>query len=159
MKQENRYLNESIKAVVGALVVIALASTVADAKKLWKKQWVITVTIPDSPTGTHFGIQTFTIRARNFDEPPSPLPLRKLTATTEGGAALQGVWRQEGKNFSLTFELPCQPDAICGTVILRGRFTGKKVMSGKAYVMWDTRDRDNQAGFETVNGTFEGVQQ
>jgi hypothetical protein len=159
MKRVNRYLKESVKAVAAALIVIALASTVADAKKLWKKQWAITVTVPDSITGAHFGTQSFTIRARNFDEPPSPLPLRKLTATAVDGASLQGVWRQEGKDFSLTFELPCQSGAVCGTVILRGRFPAKKVMSGKAYVMWDTRDRDNRAGFETVNGTFEGVRQ
>ena len=158
MQSANRNLKDSIKAVTAALIVILLASSVADAKKLWKKQWVITVTVPDSPTGNHLGTRTFTIRARNFNEPPSPLPLRKLTATAETGTAVQGVWRQIGKNFSLTFELPCEAEAACGTVILRGTFK-KLTMSGRAYVMWDTRDGENLAGFETVNGSFEGFQQ
>ena len=158
MQSPNRYLKDSIRAVMAALAVIILASSVADAKKLWKKQWVITVTIPDSATGNQFGTRTFTIRARNFNEPPSPLPLRKLTATADDGTAVQGVWRQVGKNFSLTFELPCQSEEVCGTVILRGTFK-KQTVSGRAYVMWDSRDGENRAGFETVNGSFEGFQQ
>ena len=159
MRTTGRFMKASIKAVLAALVVTALASTSADAKKLFKKQWVITVMILDSPTGNHFGVRTFTIKARKFNEPPSPLPLKKLTASSVDGPDLQGVWRQEGKAFSLTFELPCEEGAACGTVVLRGRFTSKKVMSGQAYVMWDTRDSENVAAFETVNGTFDGFQQ
>jgi hypothetical protein len=133
---------------------------VADAKgKLHKKEWVISITAPDSPTGNQFGVKTFVIRARKFNAPPSPLPLKKLTATAEDGTRIQGVWRQDGKDFSLTFELPCAEGAACATVTLRGRFPTNTEMSGQAIVMWDTRDRENVAGFETVNGAFEGFRQ
>lgn len=150
-----------LRAIVAVALLFAAgaAGPVTDAKKLWKNQWVITVTVPDSPSGNHFGTRTFTIVARNFDSPPSPLPLRKLTARAEDGTEVQGVWRQVGKKFSLTFELPCQPGAPCGTLIVRGGFKLKVTMRGQAYVIWDTPDPGNIARFETVNGTFEGVQQ
>lgn len=147
-------------AAVAIVLLFNMAATVADAKgKLFKKEWVITVTAPDSPTGNQFGVKTFIIRARKSNAPPSPLPLRKLTATAEDGTRVQGVWRQEGKDFSLTFELACPEGVACATVTLRGRFPSNTVTSGQAIIMWDTRDRDNVAGFETVNGTFEGFQQ
>ena len=96
--------------------------------------------------------------ARNFDEPPSPLPLRMLTATAEDGTAVQGVWRQEGKNFSLTFEPPCGTDEPCATIILRGKIKPATFMQGQTILILDVRDRENVAGYETVNGTFEGFQ-
>lgn len=142
-------------AVAAALLM--LAGPVADAKKLWKNEWIITVTVPDSPSGNQFGTRTFNILARNFNAPPSPLPLRKLTATADDAVPMQGVWRQVGKDFSLTFELPCAEGSTCGTLIVRGRFKSKTTMRGQAYVVWDTPDQDNVARFETVNGTFEGV--
>lgn len=151
----------TLRAVVAIALLAALAgqAPTASAKKLFKGEWVITITVPDSPTGNHFGTQTFTILARKFDFPPSPLPLNKLTATKQGGPAVQGVWRQIGKNFSLTFEIPCDEGAICGTVILRGKIKPADFMKGDAFVIWDTRDDENVARYETVNGTFQGFQQ
>ncbi len=150
-----------LRTVVAIAMLMAFAGEVptASAKKLYKGEWVITITAPDSPTGNQFGTQTFTILARKFDFPPSPLPLNKLTATRQGGPAVQGVWRQVGKNFSLTFEIPCESGVICGTVILRGRIKPKDFMKGEAFVIWDTRDDQNVARYETVNGSFQGFQQ
>lgn len=147
-------------AVIALLAFAAIAPD-APAKKLFKKTWRVVITAPDSPTGNHFGTQTYVIKARKFDAPPSPLPLRKLTATRDDGTEqeAQGVWRQDGKNFSLTFELPCEPGATCGSIILRGRFSSSTAMSGQAIIIWDTPDRDNVARFQTVNGTFEGTRE
>jgi hypothetical protein len=159
MKSEKRKI--IMRAVAAFAVMMALAGQVptASAKKLYKGEWVITITAPDSPTGNSFGTKTFTVLARKFDFPPSPLPLNKLTATAQGGPAVQGVWRQVGKNFSLTFEIPCEAGATCATVILRGRIKPKDFMRGTAIVVWDTRDDENVARYQTVNGTFEGFQQ
>ncbi len=148
--------------ILAALVALgfALAPDVADAKgKLFKKTWVITVTAPDAPSGFSFGVQTFTIKARKHNEPPSPLSVKKLTATTDDGKSVQGVWRQEGKNFSLTFELLCDAGAPCASIILRGRMASNTEMSGRMILVTDVRDRENSAGFETVNGTFTGFRQ
>ena len=157
MQFNGRTLTRRMAIAAALLMLAGLAWPAADAKKLWKNEWIITVTVPDSPSGNQFGTRTFNILARNFNAPPSPLPLRKLTATTEDQTDMQGVWRQVGKDFSLTFELPCAPDSTCGTLIVRGRFKTKTTMRGQAYVIWDTPDQDNVARFETVNGTFEGV--
>jgi hypothetical protein len=149
----------STTLVVAAVVISMAAPIYAGKGKLSQKEWVITITAPDSETGYHFGTQTFTIKARNNDFPPSPLPLRQLTASSTDGTVVQGVWRQQGKKFSLTFELPCAPDAACATVILRGKTKSETKMKGQTILILDNRDRKNVAGFETVNGTFEGVQQ
>ncbi|HYP27048.1 MAG TPA: hypothetical protein VE262_10055 [Blastocatellia bacterium] len=157
MQPNSRSWTRRVAAAAALALALGLAGPVADAKKLWKNEWIITVTVPDSPSGNHFGTRTFNILARNFNAPPSPLPLRKLTATAEDTTAVQGVWRQVGKNFSLTFELPCEPGSTCGTLLVRGRFNSKTTMRGQAYMVWDTPDPENVARFETVNGTFEGV--
>jgi hypothetical protein len=157
MRSNSRAWTRRVAVAVALLFAAGIAGPVADAKKLWKNEWIITVTVPDSPSGNHFGTRTFTILARNFDSPPSPLPLRKLTATAADGTEVQGVWRQVGKKFSLTFELPCEPGAPCGTLIVRGGFKLQVTMRGQAYMIWDTPDPDNIARYETVNGTFEGV--
>lgn len=138
----------------------ALAPGVADAKgKLFKKTWVITADAPDAPSGYSFGVRTFTIKARKHTEPPSPLSVKKLTATMDDGTTVQGVWRQDGKNFSLTFELPCDGVSTCATIVLRGRMASNTEMSGRVILVTDVRDRENAAGFETVNGTFTGFRQ
>ena len=141
-----------------ALLLTLPVQSLAAKGKIFKKQWRITVTIPDSPLGNVFGTRTFTIKARKNNVSPSPLPLQQLTATTEDGSAqVEGVWRQDGSDTSFTFELPCAEGTTCGTLVIRGRFTTTKAMSGEAYVMWDTRDALNITGFETVNGTVTGT--
>jgi hypothetical protein len=144
-----------------ALVAVAATPPESAAKKLHKKTWRVVITAPDSPTGNQFGTQTYVIKARKRTFSPSPLPLRTLTATREEPIAqeTQGVWRQEGKSFSLTFELKCEPGTACGSVILRGRFSSSTAMSGQAIIIWDTPDRENVARFETVNGTFQGTRE
>ena len=159
MQSNTRHFIQRAMAAAAMLIVLAGQVPTASAKKLFKGEWVITITVPDSPTGNSFGTQTFRVLARKFDFPPSPLPLNKLTATAESGTAVQGVWRQVGKNFSLTFEMPCEPGAACGTVVLRGRIKPKDFMQGTAIVVWDTRDDSNVARYQTVNGTFQGFQQ
>jgi hypothetical protein len=142
-----------------AALVADLAAPVAAAKKLVKREWVITVTAPPSASGYNFGARTFIIKARNEEMPPSPLPLRLLSSTSEDGTVVQGVWRQSGKNFSLTFELSCAEGEACATIILRGKIKPATEMRGQAFLILDNRDRDNVAGYETVNGSFEGFQQ
>jgi hypothetical protein len=140
--------------------MLGLAAPVNAGKgKLWRGEWVITITAPDSDSGYHFGVKTFTVRASVNDSPPSPLPLQQLTATSDDGVAVQGVWRQTGKRFSLTFEMPCGEGESCSTVILRGKMSSKTMMTGQTILVLDARDRRNVSGYETVNGTFEGFQQ
>jgi hypothetical protein len=156
------YKRFTCRFILAALVALSfgLASEVADAKgKLFKKTWVITVTAPDALSGYSFGVRTFTIKARKHTEPPSPLSVKKLTATTDDGTTVQGVWRQQGKNFSLTFEMPCNESEPCATIVLRGRMTSNTEMSGQTILIMDVRDRDNAAGFDTVNGSFHGFRQ
>src|SRR5262245_16366161 len=123
MREHGRYLRRSVVFVLLALLLVGPPASRAGGKKLFKKEFAVTVTVPDSTSGNSFGVQSFIIKARKFDAPPSPLPLRKLTATSSSGAKVQGVWRQNGKDFSLTFELPCESTSPCGTLILRGQFT------------------------------------
>ena len=152
--QSNRteWVRRVIALVAAALMLGSAAGPAAAKGKLIKGEWVITVTAPDSATGYHFGTRTFTIKARNEEMPPSPLPLRLLSATSEGSPEVQGVWRQSGKNFSLTFELPCAEGEACATIIRRGKITPSTEMRGQAILILDNRDRDNVAGYETVNG-------
>lgn len=159
MQTRKKFFAGRAMMLLAMILAMGLLPPPSFAKKLYKDEWVITITAPDSATGNHFGVRTFVIHARKHKEPPSPLPLNKLEATAEDGTKVQGVWRQSGKKFSLTFEMPCSPDTVCATVTLRGKFTSKTVMSGKAILLWDTRDRDNVADFETVNGTFVGFKQ
>jgi hypothetical protein len=150
------------RLILAALATLSfgLAPEVADAKgKLFKKTWVITVTAPDAISGYSFGVRTFTIKARKHTEPPSPLSVKKLSATTDDGTVVQGVWRQEGKKFSLTFEMPCDEGEPCATIVLRGKMTSNTEMSGQTILIMDVRDRDNAAGFDTVNGSFHGFRQ
>ncbi|HEX8088101.1 MAG TPA: hypothetical protein VF762_04570 [Blastocatellia bacterium] len=147
-------------AVAAILLALGAVAPVNAAKgKLWQGEWVITITAPDSDSGYHFGVKTFTIKAMVNDAPPSPLPLQQLTATSDEGVTVQGVWRQKGKKFSLTFELSCGEVEACSTVVLRGKMKSKTRMTGQAILVLDVRDRRNAAGYETVNGTFEGFQQ
>ena len=147
-------------AVIAILLALGATAPVNAGKgKLWKGEWVITVTAPDSESGFHFGVKTFTFRASVNDSPPSPLPLQQFSATSDDGMVVQGVWRQVGKKFSLTFELPCNEGEPCSTVILRGKMKSKTQMSGQTILVLDVRDRRNAAGYETVNGTFQGFQQ
>jgi hypothetical protein len=147
-------------AVIAVLLMLGAAVPVNAGKgKLWKGVWVITITAPDSDSGYHFGVKIYTIRASVNDFPPSPLPLQQLTATSDDGSVIEGVWRQSGKKFSISFEMPCGEGESCSTVILRGKMKSKTVMTGQTILVLDARDRRNAAGYETVNGTFEGFQQ
>jgi hypothetical protein len=160
MQVKHKSYYRRITTVIVILLALGAATpTYAGKGKLWKGQWVITITAPDSEAGFQFGVKTFTFKASSNNFPPSPLPLQQFTATSDDGMVIEGVWRQSGKKFSLTFELPCNEGEACSTVILRGKMKSKTQMTGQTILVLDVRNRRNAAGYETVNGTFQGFQQ
>ncbi len=154
LKTYHRLVLTSVVLALG----IALPSVVAKLK-LHKGEWVITLRAPDSSSGNHFGVRTAKIRATQINTPKSSEEIREFKGTMDAETPIYGVWRQEGRRFSLTFELPCEADTACGTIILRGKLRSKTQMDGTVILMWDTPDRSNVARYETVNGTFEGIRQ
>lgn len=146
-------------AALGLLSSIALVAPVASSKPKIIGEWIVAITAPDSPTGNHFGTRTFKLSIGRYPSESTSGPFKLLSATSGAGVMAQGVWRNFGRTYSLTFELACEEGEACGSVILRGKMRSETEISGDAVVVWDTQDRSNVVGFETVNGTFQGVRQ
>lgn len=144
---------------LGLLSLIALVAPVASPKPKIRGDWIVAITAPDSPTGNQFGTRTFKLTIGKYPSESTSGPFKLLSATSGNGVMVQGVWREFGRTYSLTFELACEEGEACGSVILRGRMRSETEMSGFAVVVWDSQDRSNPTGFETVNGTFQGVRQ
>jgi hypothetical protein len=146
-------------AALGFLSLIALVAPVASSKDKIRGEWTVIITAPDSATGNHFGARTFKLSIGKYPSESFSGPFKLLSATSATGVMAQGVWRNFGRTYSLTFELACEEGEACGSVTLRGRMRSETEMNGVAVVVWDTQDRSNPTGFETVNGTFQGVRQ
>ena len=138
------------------LLVLPLAlgiSALADKKIAGR--WAVSVTIPVGPnTNTK---QTLNL---TFDVGPLGDSLHgRIVVTDDGGRTYGAVYRQVGKKFSITYELPCEGsgDSSCGSVVLKGKVkSGAVRIKGTAIVMWDSENNQNPALFDTSNGSFSG---
>ena len=150
----SRLMRSRARAFV--LIVIALlisAPQIFAAAKLTGR-WVFTITVPDAPGSNT--MRTFTV---NVDAAARDNSLHgRLTITDESGLTIGGVWRQDGKRVSVTYELAC-PDPSgrpCATLIFSGKIKGDVIKKGDVIVMWDTENSRNPALYDTSNGTFSG---
>ena len=135
------------------LAILLLAAPVFAGKKLEGK-WNLSVTIPTSSSDATR--RTFSI---NLDVSPRENLNGRMTITDDTGRTVGGVYRQDGKKVSITYELPCDgsdPNA-CGSIILKGKIKNAgATIKGSAVVMWDTANAQNPALFDTSNGSFSG---
>lgn len=116
--------------------------------------WTLTITIPESPTGTT--TRTFSV---NLDASPRGESLHgRANITDQAQRTVGGAWRQVGKSVSIAYELPCPGDGPCASLILQGRVKGGGVLikKGSVIVMWDTPNNRNPALYDTSNGSFRG---
>ena len=68
-----------------------------------------------------------------------------------------GVWRVDGDRFSATFQLWC-PDTtqICGSIVMRGRFTQEGKIRGTMTAFFDIEDSFQPTGYDTWTFSFRG---
>jgi hypothetical protein len=139
-------------ATLIALVALLAASPISHAAAKLQGRWLLTITIPDAPGSDN--TQTFTV---NLDASPRDNSLHgRLTITDAENRTAPGVWRQSGKKFSITYELPCGVDGPCATLVLHGKIKGDRLKSGNVIVMWDEPNDNNPALFRTSTGSFGG---
>ncbi len=146
--------NRLLKSAAAIVVALLLASAHASAAPKLDGHWVLTITIPESPTSNAKRTLTVTL-----DVSPRGDSLNgRLTATDDNNRTVSGAWRQVGKQISITYEMPCPSDgsAACGSLVLLGKLKGDAIRKGKVIVMWDTPNDNNPALYDTANGTFNG---
>lgn len=142
-----------VATVVIVILSIVFARDVFASNEL-AGQWLLTITIPDSPTSAT--TRTFTV---NVNVSPRGESLHgRMTMTDQAGRTVGGVWRQAGKDVSIAYELPCPGDLPCASLILLGRVKGGGVLikRGAVIVTWDTANSRNPALFDTSTGSFRG---
>jgi hypothetical protein len=135
-------------------VLLLTLTPAAVASNELSGQWLLTITIPDSPNSAT--TRTFTV---NVEVSPRGDSLQgRLKLTDQAGRTVGGVWRQNGKDVSIAYELPCPGDLPCASLILLGRIKGGGVLikRGAVIVTWDTANSRNPALFDTSNGSFRG---
>ncbi|HMG33669.1 MAG TPA: hypothetical protein VKM94_07020 [Blastocatellia bacterium] len=147
-------MQHSLRFLVVVVLFAALAVPALADKRI-EGRWMVNVTIPVGPdTNTR---QTL---ALNFEVGPMGDSLHgRIVVTDDGGRTYGAVYRQVGKKFSITFELPCEGsgDNSCGSVVLKGKVkSGGVRIKGSAIVMWDSENTQNPALFDTSNGSFSG---
>ena len=144
-----------LKSAAALVLALLLAGApVSAAGKNFEGRWVLTITIPESPTSNTRRTLTVTL-----DVSPRGDSLNgRLTATDENNRIVSGAWRQVGKQISITYELPCPDDgsAACGSLVMLGKVKGDAIRKGKVIVMWDTPNDSNPALYDTANGNFSG---
>jgi len=137
-----------------ALALVLASVTPAFAAKKFDGRWTLTITIPESASGSNNRSFTVTVDASPRD---GSLHGRTTIADAEGHT-VGGAWRQVAKKVSVTYELPCVGDGPCATLILTGKIkiSGTKMRNGTVIVVWDTANDHNPALFDTSNGSFKG---
>ena len=114
------------------------------------KVWAINFIVPRSPKGNDFG-QPHRHKFE-FRQEGEKLSVRAREIL---GILVPGAWRASGNQFSAAFEFSCEPNAVCGTVLMRGTID-EDDMSGEVFVLWDERDETTPTGLDTSRGTFTG---
>ena len=151
-----RLIRANLKPVLAILIVIcaliAASRLVLAAPKL-DGRWRVTMTMPEAP-----GSRTTRDLTLNLNVTPLGDSLvGRLTITDGQGRTVGGVWRQVGKQISITYERACgEGDGTCATLILMGKVKGDLLKKGQVIVLWDTPNDQNPALFDTSNGTFAG---
>jgi hypothetical protein len=145
-----------LRILVATITIAAITVPAFAGNKKLEGRWALNVTIPVSAVDN--AKRTFVI---NLDVSPRGESLHgRMTVTDETGHTVSGVYRQNGKKVSITYELPCDgsdPNA-CGSLVLKGKVKGGgNTFKGKVVVMWDTPDEQNPALYDTSNGSFSGT--
>ncbi len=148
-------ITHSLSILMIGIMLFASAGS-AFAGKGFNGIWVLTITIPESPTSSTK--RTFTV---NLNVSPRDNSLHgRMTITDGDNKTVSGAWRQVGKKFSITYELPCPDDGSqpCASLVLFGKMKAgnNSIKKGTVIVMWDTANDRNPALFDTSNGTFTG---
>ena len=156
MSHYTHFLRKRAAASLIILVVLLAASPSIVSAKGFDGRWVLTVTIPESPTSDAKRI--FTI---NLDVSPRGDSLHgRMTITDATGRVVGGTWRQSGKKITISYELPCSAaeSGACATLILQGRMKSSKNLfkKGDVIVMWDSANSNNPALYDTSNGSISG---
>ena len=116
-------------------------------------RWQVTITIPEAPGSRNTRDQTVRLSAT----PLGDSLVGRLTITDEQSRTVGGVWRQVGKQISITYEPFCpEGDGACATLILIGKVKGDLLKKGQVIVLWDTPNEQNPTSYETSNGAFSG---
>ena len=144
-------------AILLTLMVMLVITPSAFAGKKFDGRWVLTITIPESPTSSTK--RTFII---NLEASPRGESLHgRMTITDAEGRSVSGTWRQSSKQVSFSYELPCSDTgtAPCATLVLQGNMKSSNTQfkKGNVIVMWDTSNASNPALFDTSNGSFSGA--
>jgi predicted RecA/RadA family phage recombinase len=136
------------------LLLLLLGINVQAGGKNFEGRWLLTITIPESPTSNSKRTITVTVEA----SPRGDSLNGRLTATDDNNRTVSGAWRQVGKQVSITYELPCADDGstVCASLVMLGKVKGESVKKGKVIVMWDTQSDTNPALYDTANGSFNG---
>ena len=142
-----------------AMVICALAFVPGtSAKAGFIGTWQVTVTYPDGPNRHNQSTHTLMLNV----SPRGGSLVGRMLITDDQGNVFGGVWRQVGKKIFVTFELPCDPSSSipCGTIDMLGKVKAKKgkLVGKKLIVMWDRPNNQNQALYDTSNGSFSGIQ-
>ena len=154
LTERRRKIIRLLAAMMAAAAVVLAVSPPVDAAKDIEGQWVLTITIPDSPNSTT--TRTFTV---NVDVSPRGTSLHgRLNLTDGAGRTVGGAWRQVGKQVSIAYELPCPGDGPCASLIMLGKIKGGGfvIKKGTVIVMWDTSNDRNPSLYDTSNGSFRG---
>jgi len=139
-------------ASLGALACLALLSPSVLAAAPLDGAWTFTINIPESSVSANQRTLVVTVVA----SPRDGALVGKLTVTDANNVTVAGAWRQQGKNVSITYELPCAGtgDNSCATLILKGKIKSGKIRTSQVIVLWDAANNRNPALFDTSNGTF-----
>jgi hypothetical protein len=132
--------------------LLLLAAPALGAGKAFDGRWRVTFTLPVAPNST----QTRSFTAELDVSPRGDSLHGRLMVTDDENRTVPGVWRQVGKRVSITYELPCTPEAPCASVVLMGKMKAEftRIKFGDVIVMWDTPNPANHAQFDTSTGTF-----
>ncbi|MFL6276186.1 MAG: hypothetical protein ACJ74G_13440 [Blastocatellia bacterium] len=148
-------IHRLLRGVAAVMLLLLLAGiNVQAGGKNFEGHWLLTITIPESPTSNSKRTITVTLEA----SPRGDSLNGRLTATDDNNRTVSGAWRQVGKQVSITYELPCADDGStpCASLVMLGKVKGEFVKKGKVIVMWDTQSDTNPALYDTANGSFNG---
>jgi hypothetical protein len=148
--------NRRLSVLVTLVLLLGAATPSAFAGKKFDGRWLLTITIPESPTTSNKRTLTITLDA----SPRGGSLHGRMTITDAENRTTSGAWRQSGKKVSFSYELPCSgaDTTPCATLLLQGKMksSGTKFKKGGVIVMWDTPNTGNPALYDTSNGSFTG---
>jgi hypothetical protein len=149
---KRRSLAVSIAAALGICLFVAVPR--AKCQNPLVGNWTATITIPSGPGSTDMVSSTVTFNV----SPRGNSLVGRMTITDDQGQVVAGVWRNVGKQISITYEMPCDPTSTtpCGTLVLRGKVKTAvgQIKGTTAFVMWDKPNGQNPALYSTSNGSF-----